>query len=84
MVAITNSTATEYDQNKNNVCQLTGFKQRPGTLLKQWNGLWVRPESFSRRNTQDFTRTQAELLTGPIRPEPVDKFISTSIAPEDL
>jgi len=84
MVAITNSTATEYDQNQNNVCQLTGFKVKRGGLVQQWDNLWVRPESLSRRNTQDFVRLKAELLTGPSRPESVDKFISTSIAPEDL
>lgn len=81
---ITNDGAVPYDENQNNVCQLTGFKVGPGTLLKQWDGLWVRPESFSRRNTQDFVRTKAELLTGATRPEPIDNFISTSIAPEDL
>lgn len=84
MTDITNDGAGPYDDNKNNVCQLTGFRVKAGGLVQQWDGAWVRPESFSLRNEQDFVRPKAESLTGAIRPEHENLFISTSIAPESL
>jgi hypothetical protein len=82
--AITNSTATEDTSNRYNICQRTGFKVKPGSLMKEWNGALVRSDSYEPRNIQDFVKGKAESLTGAIRPEADDQFIATSIAPEDL
>ena len=81
---ISNSTATEDSDNKYNICQRTGFKVKPGSLIETWDGQLVRRESWEPRNMQDFTTVKAESLTGATRPESTDVFIATSIAPEDL
>lgn len=81
---ISNSTASEDDRAWQNICQRTGFQVKAGELVREWDGSLVRPESYERRNEQDFIRPKAESLTGPIRPEPDDVFISTSVAPSDL
>jgi len=83
-VGIVNTNTFEDSGNRFNVCQVSGFKVRPRELVKQWDGSKVRPESFDVRNEQDYVRVHAEQLTGPIRPETDNVFISTSIAPEDL
>jgi len=81
---IENSNATPYWGNSYNVCQRSGKKCKPGTLVREWTGLWVHPDYLDRRSEQDFVRVSAEKLTGSIRPEPEDKFISTAISPNDL
>ena len=81
---ISNSTASEYDSNKNTVCQRTGFKVKAGTLVQEWTGAWVRADSWEPRSQQDFVRNKAEEQRGAFRPESTDVFIVTSIAPEDL
>jgi hypothetical protein len=81
---ITNSTAESDTDNRYNICQRTGFKVKPGTLIEEWNGTLVRAFSWEPRNLQDLVRTEAESLVGPSRPEGTDTFITTSIAPEDL
>ena len=83
-VGIVNTGTFEDSGNRYNVCQTTGFKVRPRELVRQWDGAKVRPESFDVRNEQDNVRVHAEELTGPIRPEAEDVFVSTSTAPEDL
>lgn len=37
-------------------CDRSGMKIRSFDALKEWNGLWVRKESFETRNAQDFVR----------------------------
>ena len=70
-----NPQAGEDSGNRYNVCQISGFKVRPNELMTQWDNALVRPESYSRRNEQDFVRVHAELLQGAIRPEPEDVFV---------
>ena len=74
----------EAPKNNYNVCQRTGFKMKPNSLATEWTQYKVRPESVDRRSQQDFVRVKAESLTGPIRAEQDDVFISTSTAPSDL
>ena len=81
---ISNSTATEDAGNRYNVCMRSGFRQRPHTLVMDAYGALVRQESFDRRHEQEWVRPLAEELTGPLRPEPTDTFIASSVAPEDL
>ena len=84
MTDITNSTASEYDDNKVTVCARTGFKVKAGTLVQEWSGAWVRPDSYEPRSLQDFIRNKAESQTGAYRSEATDQFIVNSVAPEDL
>ena len=74
---ITNDTATEDTGNRYNVCQLSGFKAKPGQLIKRYDGLWVLPKFWEPRNEQDLLRAKSENQHGSIRPEPsTDQFIS--------
>ena len=72
---IANTTALEDAGNRFNVCQRTGFKVKPGSLKRSWDGSMVRAASYEARNEQDFIRNKAESLTGAIRPEPPDVFL---------
>lgn len=73
-IAITNLFAT-IDRSNYEICERSGRKVLPGTLIREWNGTMVRPESWERRHPQDFVRSRAEKLTGPERPEQDDTFI---------
>ena len=75
--APTNSDATTSVPNHYEICDRTGFRVRPGTLVKEWNGLMVRPESYEARHPQDFVRSRSDKQTGSVRPEQSDRFIST-------
>ena len=77
MTEITNDTATEDTGNRYNVCQRTGVRVLPGTLVREWTGLMVRRESLDIRSQQDLLRAKSENQHGSIRPEPsTDQFIS--------
>ena len=84
MTDLTNSTATPYWDNSYNVCQRSGKKVKPGTLVQEWTGLWVHPDYLDQRSEQDFVRARAEKLEGSIRPEPNDVFITTAVSADDL
>lgn len=58
------------------ICDRTGFKVEPGTLIKEWNGLLVRRQSWEPRHAQDFVRGRAENAKGSPRPEQPDAFIA--------
>ena len=79
-----NTNVSEDTVSRFNICQRTGFRVKPHELVEEYNGILVRPDSFEYRHPQEFIRPLAESLTGPIRPEPDNSFIATSIAPEDL
>ena len=83
MTDITNSNATAYWGNTYNVCQRSGRKYKPGTLIQEsYTGLWVHPDHAEPRHPQLAVRVKAERLTGSIRPEPApDTFITTAIDP---
>ncbi len=76
MTDITNDTATEYD-GKVSVCMLSGFKAKPGQLIKRWDGLWVLRKFWEPRHPGEMLRAKSENQHGSIRPEPsTDQFIS--------
>ena len=79
-----NTIATADSGNRYNICQRTGFKQKPVQLSTEWTGSKVRTESYDKRPDQLGVRARAESLEGPKRPEPADVFVSTSTAPSDL
>jgi len=82
--SILNPGATPYWDNANNVCQVSGFKAKPGSLIRRWDNLMVLPEFSEKRHEQDFVRVRGEHLTGSIRPESPDKFISAAVLASDL
>lgn len=81
---IVNNDATEDTKNRYNICQRTGFRVKPGTLVREWNGTLVRPDSWEQRHPQEFIRPLAEDLKGARRPEPDDEFVTTAITADDL
>ena len=79
-----NGVGEQDTKNRYNICQRTGFKVKPAELTAEWNGVKVRQESYESRNEQDRVRPEAESLTGPVRPEPTDVFITTAVTVADL
>lgn len=71
-----NSNATTDVPTNYEICDRTGFKVLPGTLVKEWNGAMVRPKSWEPRHPQDFVRGRTESPKGSPRPEPADVFIA--------
>ena len=57
------------------ICDRSGFKLRRNELVEEWTGAMVRPESFERRNAQDFVRGTSDSQRGSPRPEPNDTYI---------
>jgi len=66
------------------ICQISGWRYKPGELKRQWDGLWVGPDRYTERHPQDFIKVRAESLTGSKRPEGSDTFISTAVTQDDL
>ena len=84
MTDVVNTNAAPYWGNANNVCQISGFKAKPGQLVTRWDGLLVLPKFSEPRNDQDFVRVKPERQRGSIRPEAADNFVSTAITADDL
>ena len=83
-VAIVNSTATA-DSGRYEACQRSGRKAKPGELIQEaYTKLWVLREYSDPYPEQIRVRVSAESLTGPLRPEASDVFITTSVSAEDL
>ena len=74
---VTNADATT-ETSHYEICQRSGFKVRAGELVKEWTGLWVRPQDWEARNEQDFVRTVHQVRKASISPEPTDDFLSTN------
>jgi len=76
----TNDNATEVE-NSYQVCQKTGFKVSVSEgLVKQWDGLYTRRESFDHRHPQDRVRSVPERgRKGSPSPEPPDVFIELPV-----
>jgi hypothetical protein len=74
---ITNSNATTDTPNRYNICDRSGFRAKPGELVRTWDGLMVLPEFWEPRNDQDFVRVRAESQSGSKRPEPIgnERFV---------
>lgn len=66
-------------------CQQSGFKVKPGELVQQWDGAWVRADFIDKRHPQEFVRGLRERTLPPAPSESVDSFIEHSqfIALED-
>ena len=69
--AIENNDAVEDTKNRYNICDVSGFKAKPGELVRRWDGMWVLPEFNEPRNQQDFAYSRSEKQRGAKRPEPV-------------
>lgn len=58
---------------------VTGFKEYASSCRMQWNGLFVRSQSFELRNAQDFVRGRPDDQTVPIaRPQGDPVFLDTN------
>lgn len=77
---VVNTNATDGFTNYE-ICERTGFRVLPGTLVEEWTGTMVRPESYEPKHPQIMIRSRAEKLKGSIRPEQADRFITTAIDP---
>jgi len=77
---ITNTVAGPGEDNAL-ICDRTGFKVRVSTgLKKEWNGRYVRPESWEARHPLDYLRARTtERGGGSVRPEPPDVFIEDEL-----
>ena len=86
--APTNSDATTNVPINFEICERSGFRVKPGTLIKEWNGVMVRPELWEARHPQDFVRSKPDRLKGSVRPEQKDRFIEdlfpNDVQPSDL
>ena len=82
--AITNPTASETPSSYE-VCQRSGFRVPVGTLIREWTGLWVRPEVWEARHPSELLRLRAHEQPHPLgNPEPDDTFIATAVSVDDL
>lgn len=68
---IENTNATTDTPNRYNICDRSGFKAKPGELVRTWDGLMVLPEFWEPRNMQDLVTSRPERQRGAKRPEPV-------------
>ena len=68
---IQNLNATTDSLNRYNICARTGFKQKPGTLVRDGYGEMVRPESAEPRHPQERVKSQPESQRGALRPEEI-------------
>ncbi len=67
-------------------CDRTGFRVKAFEALKEWNGLFVRRESFEERQPLDFLRGVRDDQSVPIsRPEGADRFLTKGeVTPDSL
>ena len=85
MTELTNSTATAYWGNANTVCQRSGRKVKPGTLiLEPITNLWVHPDYIDPPHPQLFTRSKPEKKNGSPRTEAADVFVTETVLASDL
>ena len=81
---ITNTDATPAS-NSFEICSRSGFKYKRGTLIQEWSGNWVHPKFAEPKHPADLgISITAERLTGSIRPEAPDSFITSDVLAEDL
>ena len=72
---ITNADATSDVPSNYVICDRSGFRVKPGELMKDGYGWMVRSRSWEPKHPQDFVRARAEKLEGSKRPEQADRFI---------
>ena len=72
---ITNADATSDVPSNYVICDRSGFRVKPGELMKDGYGWMVRSRSWEPKHPQDFVRARAEKLEGSKRPEQTDRFI---------
>lgn len=70
----------------NVICDRTGFKMKSGDCRFEWNGFFVRRESFEERQPQDLLRGFPDRQAPNVsRPGTGDVFLGTNdVQPEDL
>lgn len=72
---IVNDNATTSVPTNVEQCDLSGFRQLPGSLKFTWKGYGVRRKSYDERHPQESVRSFHQKQKGPRRPEQDDRFI---------
>jgi hypothetical protein len=70
-----------------NSCDLSGFRAKPGELVRTRDGLYTLPEFAESKHMSDFIQYRvSKLKKGPLRREPVgdETFIDTPVTIDDL
>jgi len=75
MTDITNDNAVAIPSN-HEVCQRSGFRVKIGELVKEWDGGYVRKESYDARHPQDFVRSKTDVGKKSVSPEPAISYIA--------
>ena len=76
--SITNASASTARISNINACGRTGFRQYPGELLTQWDGVKVRKKSYDGKHPQEMVRSTQDKRRGSVSPEQTDSFLSTN------
>ena len=66
------------------ICDRSGFLVPAGSLVRQWDGLMVRPKDLDHRHPQELVRPRAEKPRPSRSPEPDDEFLSGEVSGSDL
>ena len=85
-VSITNPGATTSVPNNYEQCDLTGFRQLPGSMKLTWNNYAVRKKSFESRHPQEFQKDPSNnMQKGSRRPEQEERFLDDNeVTVDDL
>ncbi len=68
-----------------NICMRSGFKVRPGDLVKERKtGLWVAYWEVDPVHPQDHVRGKPERPTPDLSPEPADNFLTDNQITADM
>ena len=85
---IENTGATTDSGNRYEICQRSGFRAKPGELVKDGYGIWCLPEYADRRHPSDFDRRRGgdKPSRGATSPDDTGReiFISTAVTVNDL
>ena len=77
--SVENSNASTDRINNYEICDRTGFRVLPGTLVRDGQtGGMVRPQSMDQQHPQSRIRSVSEKQTGSIRPEADDNFLTSN------
>ena len=84
---VENTNATIDAINRYNICQRSGYRAKPGGLVRDGYGAMVLPEFAEPRHPQDYVRSIVDRPNrGAMRPDDTGReiFISTEITQDDL
>jgi hypothetical protein len=85
-VSITNPNASTSEISNYEQCDLTGFRQLPGSMRLTWNKYAVRRKSYDERHPSTMQQSgHTDRQSGPKRPEQEDRFLEVNeVTADDL